>query len=140
MGFPGETEEDFEELCTFIRKAKFDKLGVFCYSREEGTPAYDLLGQVPEDVKKRRRDAIEEIQSEIVEEKQKKSLGETVTVLAEGYDRFAERFFGRSYAEAPDIDGKIFFTAKNPVKPGDFVSVRLEDTLDFDFLGTEDAE
>ncbi len=136
VGFPGETDEDFEALCNFVREAKFDKLGVFCYSREEGTPAHDLPDQMPEDVKERRKDVLETIQSEIVEEKQNTLLGQTVTVLVEGYDRFGECWFGRSYAEAPDIDGKIFFTAAGSVAVGDFIEVTLEDTLDFDLIGS----
>ncbi len=136
VGFPGESDKDFEELCNFVRAAKFDKMGVFCYSREEGTPAYDMPDQIPEDVKERRKDVLETIQSEIVEEKQNALLGQTVTVLVEGFDRFGECWFGRSTAEAPDIDGKIFFTAAGSVAVGDFVEVTLEDTLDFDLIGS----
>ncbi len=136
VGFPGETNEDFEALCQFVRKAKFDKLGVFCYSREEGTPAYEMPDQIPEEVKERRKDVLETIQSEIVEEKQAALLGKTIPVLVEGFDRFGECWYGRSYAEAPDIDGKIFFTAAGSVAVGDFIDVTLEDTLDFDLIGS----
>ncbi len=135
VGFPGETEEEFEALCTFVREAQFDKLGVFCYSREEGTPAYDLPDQIEEEVKERRRDVLETIQADIVEQKQQALIGKELTVLTEGYDRFGECWFGRSYMEAPDIDGKIFFTGNGSIQPGRFVRVSIEDTMDFDLIG-----
>ena len=135
VGFPGETEEEFETLCRFVREARFDKLGVFCYSREEGTPAGSMPGQIPEEVKERRRDVLETIQADIVEEKQQALVGRTLTVLAEGYDRIAACWYGRSYMEAPDIDGKIFFTGSGSIKAGDFVEVTIESTLDFDLIG-----
>ncbi|PWM38867.1 MAG: 30S ribosomal protein S12 methylthiotransferase RimO [Clostridiales bacterium] len=136
VGFPGETEEDFEELCRFVRAARFDKLGVFCYSREEGTPAYDLPDQIEQAVKERRRDVLETIQADIIEEKQAALTGRKLEVLAEGYDRFGECWYGRSYMEAPDIDGKIFFTGSGSIVPGQFVPVTIEDTLDFDLIGS----
>ncbi len=135
VGFPGETEEEFEGLCNFVKAAKFDKLGVFCYSREEGTPAYDMPEQIPEEVKERRRDVLETIQADVVEAKQQALVGKTLTVLAEGYDRFGECWYGRSYMEAPDIDGKIFFTGEGSIVPGTFVQVTVEDTMDFDLIG-----
>lgn len=135
VGFPGETEEEFETLCRFVKEARFDKLGVFCYSREEGTPAGSMPGQIPEEVKERRRDVLETIQADIVEEKQQALVGRTLTVLAEGYDRIAACWYGRSYMEAPDIDGKIFFTGSGSIKAGDFVEVTIETTLDFDLIG-----
>lgn len=136
VGFPGETEEDFEEICRFVRAARFDKLGVFCYSREEGTPAYDLPDQIEQAVKERRRDVLETIQADIIEEKQAALTGRKLEVLAEGYDRFGECWYGRSYMEAPDIDGKIFFTGSGSIVPGQFVPVTIEDTLDFDLIGS----
>ena len=135
VGFPGETEEEFEALCRFVREAKFDKLGVFCYSREEGTPAYEMEDQIPDEVKERRRDVIETIQADVVEEKQQALLGKTLQVLVEGFDRFAECWYGRSYMEAPDIDGKIFFTGGSSLKAGQFVKVTIEETMDFDLIG-----
>ena len=135
VGFPGETEEEFEGLCNFVKAAKFDKLGVFCYSREEGTPAYDMPEQIPEEVKERRRDVLETIQADVVEAKQQALVGKTLIVLAEGYDRFGECWYGRSYMEAPDIDGKIFFTGEGSIVPGTFVQVTVEDTMDFDLIG-----
>lgn len=135
VGFPGETEEEFEALCNFVRAAKFDKLGVFCYSREEGTPAYDMPDQIPEEVKERRRDVLETVQADVVEQKQQALIGQTLTVLVEGFDRFGACWYGRSYMEAPDIDGKIFFTGGSSVAPGDFVNVTIEETMDFDLIG-----
>ena len=132
-GFPGESEEDFEGLCDFVRQARFDRLGVFPYSREEGTPAYDFDGQLDESVKSRRAEVIEDIQSEIAYEKLEQQVGKTLTVLCEGFDRLAECNFGRSYGEAPDIDGKIFFTGK--AASGQFVQVKITDILDFDLIG-----
>jgi len=132
-GFPGESEEDFEGLCDFVRQARFDRLGVFPYSREEGTPAYDFDGQLDESVKSRRAEVIEDIQSEIAYEKLEQQVGKTLTVLCEGFDRLAECNFGRSFGEAPDIDGKIFFTGK--AAPGQFVQVKITDILDFDLIG-----
>ncbi len=136
-GFPGETEKEFEGLCEFVRQARFDRLGVFPYSREEGTPAYDMPGQVPEEEKLRRAEVLEDIQSDIALQKLSARVGQTLTVLTEGFDRYAECWYGRSYGEAPDIDGKIFFTAGGHVKSGDFVKVRITDILDFDLLGEE---
>jgi ribosomal protein S12 methylthiotransferase len=135
VGFPGETEEEFEALCTFVREAQFDKLGVFCYSREEGTPAYDMPDQIEDEVKERRQEVLETIQADVVEQKQQALIGKELTVLVEGFDRFGECWYGRSYMEAPDIDGKIFFTAEGSVQAGKFVTVAIEDTMDFDLIG-----
>ncbi len=135
VGFPGETEEEFETLCNFVKEAQFDKLGVFCYSQEEGTPAAEMPDQIPEDVKERRREVIETIQADIVEKKQAALVGKTLKVLVEGYDRFGECWYGRSYMEAPDIDGKIFFTGGSSVQPGEMLDVTIEEVMDFDLIG-----
>lgn len=135
VGFPGETEEDFETLCNFVRKAKFDKLGVFTFSPEEGTPAFEMVDQIEEEVKERRQEILEMIQAEIMEEKQSALIGQELTVLVEGYDRFGECWFGRSFMEAPDIDGKIFFTAEEPMQIGAFAQVEISDVIDFDLMG-----
>ena len=118
-GFPGETEEDFEELCLFVRETKFDRLGVFPYSREEGTPAYDLPDQIDEQTKQDRADAIMGIQADIVED----------------FDPVSEMHFGRSAADAPETDGKVYFRAKRRVVPGHLVDVKIEETLDYDLVG-----
>ncbi len=135
VGFPGETDEEFDALCRFVRKAKFDKLGVFCYSREEDTPAYDFPDQIEEEVKEKRREILDTVQTDVVEEKQAALLGKTLTVLVEGYDRFGECWFGRSVREAPDIDGKIFFTGGNDITIGDFLQVEIEEAMDYDLIG-----
>lgn len=135
-GFPGETEEDFTELAEFVRETRFERLGCFAYSREEGTPAADMPNQIDEDVKNHRMELIMEDQMNIMQENGENQIGKTVTVLTEGFDRYAECFFGRSYADAPDIDGKIFFTAKEK-KPryGQFVQVKIDDCVDCDLTG-----
>lgn len=134
VGFPGETDKEFECLCSFVKKARFDRLGVFTFSKEEGTPAYELE-DIAEDVKLTRAENVELIQSEIVYDKQNAIIGTVQTVLCEGYDRLAECWFGRSYAEAPDIDGKIFFTATEPIAEGDFVKVKITEAMDFELIG-----
>lgn len=135
VGFPGETESDFEELCRFLKSARFDKLGVFEFSAEEGTPAADMENEVPDDIKSSRAEAVELLQSEIALEKQSALVGKTFTVLCEGYDRYAECYFGRSYMEAPDIDGKIFFSSDSVICSGDMVKVRITECMDFELIG-----
>lgn len=135
-GFPGETEEDFEELCAFVQEARFQRLGCFAFSPEEGTPAATMPGQVPEDVKQRRRDILMEEQQRVSGRYNESMIGKTVTVLVESYDRYAECWFGRSEADAPDIDGKVFFMAPaGGVQPGDMRRVRITDTMDWDLMG-----
>ena len=134
-GFPGETEEQFEELCEFIRSAKFDKLGAFAYSREENTPAADFDGQTDEQLKQDRVDTVMAAQADISAEKNARKLGKVIGVLLEGYDVVAETYYGRSAADAPDIDGKVYFTAQKGLTPGSFVSVLIEDTVDYDLFG-----
>lgn len=135
-GFPGETKRDFEELCTFIQDAKFQRLGCFAYSAEEGTPAATLPDQVPDKVKFRRRDIVMEEQSRIADRYNQKQVGRTLTVLVESFDKYAECWFGRSEGDAPDIDGKVFFDAKpGQVRPGDFVQVKITDTMEWDLIG-----
>lgn len=135
VGFPGETEEDFEELCAFIKDAKFQRLGCFAFSPEEDTPAYDLPHQIEDEVKFRRRDIVMEEQARISDAWNKQMIGKTVTVLVESFDRYAECWFGRTEGDAPDIDGKVFFTAARPVQPGDMVEVEITDTMDWDLIG-----
>ncbi len=135
-GFPGETEEDFAELSQFVQDVRFDRLGCFAYSQEEGTPAAELPDQVEEDVKNHRAEIIMEQQMEIMQQKGEAMIGKEVTVLTEGFDRYAECYFGRTVADSPDIDGKVFFTAAGN-KPyfGQFVKVRIDDCIDCDLTG-----
>ncbi len=134
-GFPGETKQDFEELCTFIQEAQFERLGCFAYSAEEGTPAATMPDQVSDKEKCRRRDIVMEEQSRISDRHNEAMIGKTLTVLVESFDKYAECWFGRSEADAPDIDGKVFFIATKRVQPGDFVQVTVTDTMDWDLIG-----
>ena len=136
VGFPGETEEQFEELCEFIKEVEFDRFGAFTYSREEGTPAYDFDGQLDEQTKQDRYDRIMSIQLEISEKKNREKIGSVVTVLCEDYDEVSEAYYGRSFADAPDIDGKVYFHAKKgSIAPGEFVNVKITEVLDYDLVG-----
>lgn len=135
-GFPGETQQDFEELSAFVNEIGFERLGCFAYSQEEDTPAATFAGQIDEKIKNRRQEIIMEQQHTIMERYCQSLLSKTIDVLVEGFDRYAECFFGRSAADAPDVDGKVFFTsgASKP-KLGQFVKVRVDDYLDCDPIG-----
>ncbi len=135
VGFPGETEEDFEELCRFVKETEFDRLGAFTYSREEDTPAYSFPDQIDEDTKARRYDALMKTQLRISEKKMKKRIGKTVPVLTESFDPVAETYVGRTAGEAPDVDGKVFFTASRPVSEGEITDVLITDAMDYDLVG-----
>ena len=134
-GFPGETERDFEELCEFVREMKFERVGVFPYSQEEGTAAYDLPDQVEEQVKQDRADLLMQEQMDIHEAYNASQLGKTVTVLCEDYDPVGQIHFGRSAADAPEIDGKVYFRSEKRIAPGSFVQVKLREVLDYDLMG-----
>lgn len=134
-GFPGETEAQFEELCAFVDQMQFDRLGCFAYSAEEDTPAADFPDQVPQQVRVDRAECIMDQQSRIAEAKNQARIGTTVTVLVEGYDNYIKCYFGRSAADAPEVDGKVFFMSSQPLKMGDFVQVQINDTLEYDLLG-----
>lgn len=138
VGFPGETDADFTELCEFIEEAKFDRFGAFTYSREEDTPAYDLPDQIDEQVKQDRYDTLMAIQLDIHEKLNEKKIGKDITVLCEGFDPVAETYFGRSYADAPDIDGKVYFSSNVKHPEGEFVKVHITEAIDYDLYG--DAE
>lgn len=141
VGFPGETEEDFRLLCERAKELAFDHAGVFPYSREEDTPAYDMPDQIDEQTKQDRADILMREQAETSAALLAKTVGQTLTVLCEGYDPVAECFVGRSARDAYEIDGKVMFTARGSHKPeeGEFVRVRIEETLDYDLVGvTED--
>lgn len=135
-GFPGETEEDFTELSEFVRDMRFDRMGCFAYSPEEDTPAAEFPDQIDDEVKKHRRDIIMEQQAEIMVEKCEAMIGRTVKVLFEGFDRYAECYYGRSSADAPEVDGKVFFTIEGK-KPsvGDIIDVEITDYIDVDLIG-----
>ncbi len=135
VGFPGETRADFGELCEFIKEARFDRFGAFTYSREEGTPAYSMTGQVSEKEKQRRLDRLMAIQLDIHEENNRALIGSTLKVLCEGYDAAAGIYFGRSYADAPEIDGKVFFTSDRRLSEGEFIDVEISEAVDYDLRG-----
>lgn len=139
-GFPGETEEEFTELHEFVKDIRFDRLGCFAYSAEEETVAASFPDQIPDQVKEDRLELIMQSQNDIARELNEAKAGSTVTVLIEGYDSYIKCYFGRSAADAPEIDGKVFFTAQKPHRIGDFVSVRINDVLDYDLLGETDYE
>ena len=134
-GFPGETEEQFCELCEFVNEVKFDRLGCFPYSPEEGTPAADYPDQVDDQVKSDRAENIMNDQLRIVNEKNEAKIGSTVKVLVEGYDNYIKCWFGRSEADAPDIDGKVFFMSSKELTVGNFQNVTINDTIEYDLLG-----
>ena len=134
-GFPTETEEQFDKLCEFVKNAKFEHLGAFAYSQEEGTSAAKMDGQIPEEVKQRRAEIIEEIQHVVFEEKLNARVGTVENVLVEGFDKYAEVWFGRSGFDAPEIDGKVFFRASSEIKVGDYVDVKIEEIIDFNAFG-----
>ena len=135
VGFPGETEEDFVELCEFVKETKFERAGVFTYSREEDTPAYDMPDQIDEQIKLDRMDLVMREQLEINEENNRKMVGKTITVLCEDYDPVSEVHFGRDAANAPEIDGKIYFRSSKRIAPGSFVNVKIREVVDYDLLG-----
>ena len=135
VGFPGETEEDFAELCEFIKEQRFDHAGVFTYSREEGTPAYDFADQIDEQTKQDRMDLLMRMQMDINEELNKEKIGKVVSVLCEDYDPVAEVHFGRSAADAPEIDGKVYFRADTRIAPGSMVNVKVRKVVDYDLYG-----
>ena len=133
-GLPGEGEEEFEELCEFLRDVEIERAGVFPYSPEEGTKAAKMERVDTEEAKRRAELAVD-VQSDIIDAYNESVLGEEREVLCEGFDSQAQMFFGRSYAESPEIDGRIYFTADEEVAPGTFVMVRFTDTMDGELTG-----
>lgn len=135
-GFPGETEEQFEELADFAAEIKFQRLGCFPYSKEEDTKAALMENQIDDDIKQKRADIIMEHQQSVMAEYCESLIGSEVEVLVEGYDKLAECFFGRTYADAPEVDGCVFFTCDGEKpKAGDFVKVKITDYMGCDPVG-----
>ena len=140
-GLPGEGEAEFEELAEFLREAKIERAGIFQFSPEEGTPAAAMENQVDPDVAERRVELLVELQSRVMDEWNESRLGETVEVLCEGFDADMGCYAGRTYADSPDIDGRVYFTAAGLVPAGTFVQVRLTGVNDGDLMGeAEDWE
>lgn len=133
VGFPGETEEEYEDLYEFLREYRLERAGVFCYSQEEGSAAAELPGQIDQEVKELRRVKIYQLQEEIMEEKSRALVGKTLTVLCCGRDE-AGNLYGRSYMDSPDIDGVVYFERED-TQPGTFVSVTITDTDGCDLYG-----
>ena len=136
-GFPGETKEQFEELCEFVKEIRFERLGCFAYSPEEGTPAEKFEDQVPLKDRERRAEIIMEEQMIISDSLNEAALDSEVEVVCEGFDRYAECYYGRSQADAPEIDGKIFFLSEDKVRVGEYVKVKIDDTMDYDLIGSK---
>ena len=134
-GFPGETQEDHEELMRFVDEMEFDRLGVFAYSAEEDTPAAGYPDQVPQEVKEDRRDEIMELQQEIAFEKAEDMKDRVLEVMIEGKVADENAFVGRTYKDAPNVDGLIFVNADVPLMSGDFCRVRVTGALEYDLIG-----
>lgn len=139
-GFPGETDEQFCSLHEFIKEIRFDRLGCFTYSPEEDTIAAEFEDQIDEQVKARRMELIMEDQSYIAAEKNEEKIGSVIEVLIEGWDAYIKCYFGRSYADAPEIDGKVFFTSDRQLVIGEYAYVRVNDCLEYDLLGERTDE
>jgi ribosomal protein S12 methylthiotransferase len=137
VGFPGETEEDFEELLAFMRETKFERLGIFKYSREEGSAAAELPGQVPEKIKEERYHRAMQLQQEIVREVHRGFVGRELRVIVEAQDgKDPERWIGRSSMDAPEVDGSVLIKTKKPITAGKFYTVKITDAQDYDLVGT----
>ena len=134
-GFPGETEEQFNSMAEFIKEMQFDRLGAFAYSEEEGTKAATFENQIDEEIRAHRADIIMQQQQLISENKNQKKIGETLESVVEGFDKWGECYFGRTQSDAPDIDGKIFFTSDRKLEIGQYVKVKITDSLDYDLIG-----
>ena len=132
-GFPQESKKDFETLYDFVGKIRFDNMGVFTYSQEEGTKAAGFVGQLAESTKKKRAEALMELQYGILNDLNEKHLGKTYKVLCEGLENGF--YTGRAYFQAPEVDGKVFFTSDKECREGTFYSVRLESYDSYDFYG-----
>lgn len=135
VGFPGEGEEEFETLAEFVNEIEFDRLGVFTFSPQEGTPAFDMEDQVDEDIKTRRGEIIMQDQYSIMEEKNNEKIGKTYRVVVEDYDGYSDSYTGRTYMDAPEIDGLVKFTSHKDLDIGDFVDVEIFDVEDYDLIG-----
>lgn len=134
-GFPGETEEQFNELAEFVNDIKFDHLGCFAYSQEEGTAAAEFDDQIDEDTRNHRSEIIMQQQNLVNANKLEEMQGKAVEAVIEGFDKYAEVYFGRTRADAPDIDGKIFVMSEKTLEVGEYVNVFITDSMDYDLIG-----
>lgn len=135
VGFPGEDDEAFEDLATFVNEIEFDRLGCFSFSPQEGTPAYDMDDQLEDDVKLNRGDIIMQDQLAIMEEKNNAKIGKTYKTIVEEYDSYSDSYIGRTYMDAPEIDSVVKFTSTKNLEIGDFADVRIFDFDEYDLLG-----
>ena len=135
VGLPGETDEEFTELCEFLQEVGIERAGVFEFSPEEGTEAAELPDQIEDEVKENRRLIVEELQSGVIDEYNLDRLHTTMDVLVEGWDEDAERWFGRTYADSVEVDGKVYFESEDECIIGSFVEVRMDDSLGADLAG-----
>lgn len=135
VGFPGETEEQFKELCDFVKEIRFDRMGVFAYSQEEDTAAADFDGQIDEDIKQDRLDALMTLQQGISLELNRAKIGKTLEVLAEGYDEESFLFYGRSRGDSIDVDGKVYFGIEREIAEGDIIKVEIVNADEYDLMG-----
>jgi ribosomal protein S12 methylthiotransferase len=133
-GLPGEGEEEFRELCQFLKDMHMERVGAFAFSPEEGTPAAEM-DHVDSDTAQRRAAIVEELQSRIMDEYNDSMLGSTLKVVCEGFQEDVGQYFGRSYADSPDVDGRVWFSADEPVREGSFVSVRIDTAVDGELMG-----
>lgn len=134
-GFPGETEEEFEELCEFVDEMRFERMGCFAYSAEEGTPAAEMEGQISDEIKNQRADIINERQSEILAEINESLIGKNLETIVEGYDPYTDAYYGRTYMDAPEVDTQIYFTCGYELNDGDIVTVEVINTVDGELTG-----
>ena len=133
-GLPGEGEEEFEELCQFLREQRLERVGAFAFSPEEGTPAAQM--EYPDtEVAQKRAEIVEMIQSGIMDDYNASMMGKTMEILVDGYDEEMEQFFGRTYADSPEIDGKVWIASEEPLQEGEFVTVKIDGCVDGDLSG-----
>ena len=133
-GLPGEGEEEFKELCDFLRETKMERVGAFAFSPEEGTPAAEME-HVDAETAQKRAEIVEMLQSEIMDEWSASMIGKTMEVLVDGYDEEMEQFYGRTYADSPDIDGRVWIASEEPLREGEFVMVTIDGCRDGDLSG-----
>lgn len=132
VGFPSETDKEFQELLSLLEEVKFERLGAFMYSREEGTPAFDFKGQIPKEIKQERLDAVMAKQQRVSLEVNKRFMGKVMDVLVEAKENNA--YLGRTQYDAPEVDGLVYLSSKKALKAGDFVKARVTDTLEYDLV------
>lgn len=135
VGFPDETDEDFEQLISFVDEFKFDRLGVFAYSKEDGTPAAKMKNQIPKRTKIKRQKAVLELQNAISKDKNNMRIGKVYKAIVDGIADDGIFYYGRTYAEAPEIDGLIYFTSSEPLTLGSFVNVKILNAEEYDLIG-----